>query len=43
MYVAADLEDFKEAPLEGFKKDNEEPKRNNEAYLQCLVQELRKE
>ena len=42
-YAGADWEDFKEALLEEFKEDDEEQKRNTEAYLQCLVQELRKE
>ena len=43
MYAGDDWEDFEEALLEEFKEDDEEPKRNTEAYLRCLVQELRKE
>ena len=31
------------ALLEEFKDDGEEQKRNPEAYLQCLVQDMRKE
>ena len=42
-YAGADWENFKEGLLEEFKEDDEEQKSNTEAYLQCLVQELRKE
>ena len=42
-YAGADWVDFKDALLEEFKEDDEEQKRNIEAYLHCLVQELRKD
>ena len=42
-YTGADWDEFNDALLEEFKDDDEEQKRSTEAYLQCLVQDIRKE
>ena len=42
-YTVADWDEFKDVLLEEFKDDDEQQKRNTEAYLQCLVQHMRKE
>ena len=42
-YTGVDWDEFKDPLLEEFKDDDEEQKRNIEAYLQCLVQDMRKE
>ena len=42
-YMGGDWDDFKEALLDEFKDNDEEQKRNTEAYIHCLVQDLRKE
>ena len=43
VYIGADWDEVKDLLQEEFKDDNKEQKRNMEAYLQCLVQDMRKE